>query len=80
MRRCVLSELDVLKPFPQTEQTCGFSPANQLVKVIDKLIIRQSANINKNKSSIKQICLLIGSDKLSFQFHCRHSLIHELID
>lgn len=39
MRRCVLSELDVLKPFPQTEQTCGFSPANQLVKVIDKLII-----------------------------------------
>ena len=47
MRRCVLSELDVLKPFPQTEQTCGFSPANQLVKVIDKLIIRQSANIKK---------------------------------
>lgn len=23
---CVFNELDVLKPFPHTEQTCGFSP------------------------------------------------------
>lgn len=66
MRRCVLSELDVLKPFPQTEQTCGFSPANQLVKVIDKLIIRQSANIKK--AALNKYVYLLEAINYRFNF------------
>ena len=42
MRRWVFNELDVLKPFPQTPQTWGFSPVND----VDRLISIYHGNLH----------------------------------